>query len=361
MAVAGGPAEVLRRLRDAAGDGVLRFDRFVEIALYSPGGFYDSEAPALGPSGSFYTAAHVTPLFGAALARRLERERSRVVDDTEFRVVEMGPGDGTLALDVARALPKDRPPWRWTFVERSEHLRSALRARVAAEGAGTPVIFDFAESLGERGPFVGAVVGNEFLDALPFRRVVRRGSDWTELGVRWTSSRFEWADGHSPAFVPGEPLPPAEEGTRYELLERAEGFVREVADHLAAGVAILMDYGADTDELLRAHREGTLAAVRDHQPVDALAAPGSSDLSAFVDFARVRSAAHRAGLIERGFRRQSEALGEWGFPELLSEAERRTNGAEASVKLRLAAKNLLFGFDSFRVLELESPAAPPTW
>jgi SAM-dependent MidA family methyltransferase len=360
MAVAGGPPEVLSRLIDAAGGGVLRFDRFVEIALYSPGGFYDSDATALGTGGSFYTAAHVTPLFGAALARRLEQERARARDGAEFRVVEMGPGDGTLALDVARALPAGGEPWRWTFVERSAKLRDALRARVVEPSTKGPVAFDFAESLGERGPFVGVVLANEFLDALPFRRVVRRGSDWVELGVRWTGERFHWAEGSSPAFVPGEPLPPADEGTRYELLERAEGFAREVADHLAEGVAIVLDYGTDTDELLRGHPGGTLASVRGHRPVDPLEAPGASDLSAFVDFARFRSAAARAGLVERSFRRQSEALGEWGFGELLEEADHRTDGPEARVKLRLATKNLLFGFDTFRVLELGSRGPPAT-
>ncbi|HEV8050424.1 MAG TPA: SAM-dependent methyltransferase, partial [Thermoplasmata archaeon] len=332
MAVASGPPEVLRRLRDAAGDGVLRFDRFVETALYSEGGFYDSGTAPLGTAGSFYTAAHVTPLFGAALARRLEKEAAHVPDGTEFRVVEMGPGDGRLAFDVARALPAKGPAWRWTFVERSDHLRTGLKSRIPAEGVGDRVTFDFAASLGERGPFLGAVVANEFLDALPFRRLVRRGSEWAELGVRWTGERFDWADGSWPALIPGEPLAPADEGTRYELAERSEGFLREVADHLESGVAIFLDYGTDTDELLRGHRDGTLAAVRDHRPVDPLEAPGTADLSAFVDFTRLRSAARRSGLTELAFRRQSEALGEWGFPELLESAGHDAAGAEALVK-----------------------------
>ncbi|MCI4327320.1 MAG: SAM-dependent methyltransferase [Thermoplasmata archaeon] len=354
MAVPSGPAEVVARLRDAAGEGVLRFDRFMELALYSPGGFYDSDVPALGPAGAFYTAAHVTPLFGAALARRLEQEQRRLGIDRPFRVVELGPGDGTLAFDVAHALPAGGPAWEWTFVERSPRLRAGLKARIAAEGAGTPVTFGFSDALGERGTFVGAVVANEFLDALPFRRVVRRGAEWRELGVRWAGSRFEWAEEPGPSRVPGEPLPDAEDGTRYELLERSEGSLREVADHLAEGVALFLDYGASTGELVRGHPSGTLAALRAHQAVDPLDAPGTADLSAFVDFTRVRAAAVRAGLVERSFRRQSEALAEWGFGDLLEAAAGRAPSAEATVKLRLAAKNVLFGFDTFQVLELAS-------
>jgi NADH dehydrogenase [ubiquinone] 1 alpha subcomplex assembly factor 7 len=360
MAVPNGPADVVARLRAAAGEGVLRFDRFVEGALYSPGGFYDSGAMPLGAGGSFYTAAHTTPLFGAALARRLRAERDRVGDTRPFRVVELGPGDGTLAFDVARALPADGPAWEWTFVERSRTLRDSLAARILREPTGGPVTFTFSDSLGARGTFVGAVIANEFLDALPFRRLVRRGAAWADLGVRWTGTRFDWAEDPPPAAVPGDPLPTAEEGTRYELLELAEGIVREVADHLADGVAIVLDYGTDTDELVRGHRSGTLAAVRDHRSVDPLEAPGTADLSAFVDFTRVRAAARRAGLVEVAFRKQSEALGAWGFPDLLEEAVRNADGAEAVVRLRLAAKNLLFGFDTFRALEFASAASVPT-
>ncbi|MCI4321346.1 MAG: SAM-dependent methyltransferase [Thermoplasmata archaeon] len=350
------PADAVgERLRAAADGGVLRFDRFVEIVLYSAGGFYDSSDAPFGPEGSFYTAAHTTPLFGAALARRLQAERERLGNPAHFRVVEAGPGDGTLALDVARALPSDGAGWEWTFVERSSKLRRALAERVRAATAATSVSFTFADSVSECGPFAGAVVANELLDALPFRRLTWRGGAWRELGVRWDGQTWQWAEGPDAPTIPGEALPPAEEESRYELLERADGFVREVADHLSAGTAIFLDYGASTDELLRGHRAGTLAAVRSHRPVEPLAQPGTADLSAFVDFTRLRAAAVRAGLVERAFRRQAEALGAWGFPQLLAAREKSASDSQEAVKLRLQAKNLLFGFETFHVLELGAP------
>jgi NADH dehydrogenase [ubiquinone] 1 alpha subcomplex assembly factor 7 len=355
MAAPPGPPEVHARLLAAASDGYLRFDRFVEIALYSPGGFYDSADAPLGPDGSFYTASHASPLFGATLARRLLAERERLGSAPTFRVVEVGPGDGTLALDAARSFPPSGPRWRWTFVERSPTLRAALEARLERDARGTPVDFDFAPSLSEEGTMFGVVVANELLDAVPFRRLVFRSAEWRELGVRWTGARWEWAESEGPASIPGDPLPPAAEGTQYELLERAEGYVREVADYLGEGVAIFLDFGATTEELVRGHPMGTLAAVRGHRPVDPLAAPGTSDLSAFVDLTRLRSAARRAGFTERAFRKQSEALGEWGFAPLLEAAVDRSTSPEEAVKVRLAAKNLLFGFETFYALELEAP------
>jgi SAM-dependent MidA family methyltransferase len=346
------------RLRAAAAGGPLRFDRFVEIALYAPGGFYDRPVPPLGREGAFYTAAHTTPLLGATLADHLVAERARRPDRGPFRIVEVGPGDGTLALDTARALPAGDSRWTWSFVERSPTLRANLSERIAREGVGTAVDFEFQESVGVNGSFRGVVIANELLDALPFRRLVRRGGAWRELGVREEGGGWTWAEMDATPTVVGEPLPEAKEGTRYDLIDRAEGFVREVADALSFGSAIVFDYGATTDELLRGHSAGSLAAVRDHRAVDPLETPGTADLSAFVDFTRVRWAARQAGWAERSFRGQAEALGAWGFGPRLEAAVARAASPEEGVRLRLAAKNLLFGFETFHVLELEAGGGP---
>jgi SAM-dependent MidA family methyltransferase len=116
---------------------------------------------------------------------------------------------------------------------------------------------------------------------------------------------------------------------------------------------LLDDYGMEEDELVRAHPEGTLATVRGHRSdSDAVTRPGESDLSTFVNWTRLRTVARAAGLEVVADRSQAEALGAWGFPRLFDEALARAGSAEAEVRLRLSAKNLLFGFQRFRILEL---------
>ena len=195
-----------------------------------------------------------------------------------------------------------------------------------------------------------------------------RDSDlgWREVGVAWAPDGWTAVDRGPAEPVPGsEPPVGAWAGAQVELPIVAEGWVREVADHLAGGVAIVLDYGDEQPALLRAHPHGTLVALRGHQAQpDPLSAPGTADLSVFVDFSRIRAAARRSGLVELAYSSQAEALGRWGFSALLEAACTRAPNAEAEVRLRLAAKNLLFGFENFRVLELAprsatSPAASP--
>ncbi len=363
---AGRSRELLRRMADAAGPGwFLRFDRFVELALYAPGvGFYMSPDPPTGPRGAFYTAPQASPLFGRAIARRLAEEFRRLGSPAGFRVVEVGPGDGALAEGILRGLAAELGPetaFDYWLVERSPALAERALARARSASAVTGAAVRTALALSEDGPFEGAVVANELLDALPFRRFARRNGAWRELGVRVTpeglaESEVDAASGAPPAD-PGE----ADGARIVEIRPAADGFLREIADHLSAGCALLLDYG-DEGPILRAeHPDGTLAAFRRHRTVaDPLALPGLVDLSAWVDFTRVRAAARASRLTEAFYGPQAEALVRWGIEALARESAVSAGGAEERVRSALATKNLLFGFERFRVLELTAGDRAPT-
>jgi NADH dehydrogenase [ubiquinone] 1 alpha subcomplex assembly factor 7 len=355
---------VLRgRLRSAADrEGFLPFDRFMEISLYEPGrGFYDRSTTRLGREGDFYTAAHVHGLFGATLAAHFRQIRQTEGNPPGFPIVEVGPGDGTLAADIRAALR--RPPasavdWEYVLVERSASLHSAIEARLGAVAPGD-IPWRFAASLASAGPLRGIVLANELLDAFPFRRLQRTDQGWAELGV------IIPADGAvRPGFLaPERTVLPADlpssapAGTVLEVSPAMEGWIRELADHLLGGRAVLIDYGVEEESLLSKGPAGTMEAIRDHRPVDPLSRPGTADISAWVNFSRVRRVAHDAGLRETFYGPLSEALLSWGLDEVRAQLERAADQVEA-VKLRLAQKSFLMGFASFRVLELAPPGVP---
>jgi SAM-dependent MidA family methyltransferase len=346
---------VVRRVAGLAGaDGFLPFDRFMEVALYGEGtGYYTREATPFGPAGDYYTAPRVSPLFGRTIAARIRAVRAAVGPDRPFRVVEVGGGDGTLATTVLEALAPTPPGLEYVIVELSPSLGTAAMERIerSAQSAGIPA--RLATSVGADGPFEGFVLANELLDAQPVRRLRWTGDAWREIGVRVKDEALVAAEADLNGPIPGPPLPSnVAPGTVVEISPGAEAVVREVADHLTRGAFAVIDYGMEESELLAAHPRGTLENLRHHRVVaDPLAAPGSSDLSVFVNFTRIREVARRAGLVEIRNCSQAEALGDWGFPELLATAIGQAPSAEAEVRTRLAAKNLLFGFERFRALE----------
>ena len=345
-------------------DGFIPFDRFMEVALYGEGvGFYTRTGSPFGGEGDFYTAAHASPLFGRTLAERVKVVGSQVSSPGPFRVVELGPGDGVLAEEIVTALASDdrlRRRLEYVLVERSPSLALRSFERVAAVGDRFGIPVRAAGSIGADGPFRGVVLANEVLDAQPVRRLLWEDRGWRELGVRLEDHRIVRATGPLERVVPPPELPRnLDTGTVVEVSPMAEAIVRDVADHLVEGLFLAIDYGMEQSELVVAHPSGTLAAVARHRPVpDPMAAPGRTDLSVFVNFTSVRAAAHAAGLREVSFRHQAMALADWGLPRLLEEAARSAPSSEAEVRLRLSAKNLLFGFERFQVLELAPPLGP---
>jgi SAM-dependent MidA family methyltransferase len=350
---------IVRRAHEAAdAQGFLAFDRWMDLVLYSEElGYYARPRSPLGTSGDFYTAPLVHPLFAGVYAERIREVRNELGPERPFSLVEIGPGDGTLAAGIVAALGPHLEPGhdlKMVLIERSSPLRASALARTrhAAGPYGVRVVTE--ESVSSLGPFEGVVLANELLDAQPVRRLRWNGTEWREMGVRLGPSGIRADEGPPAELVPGPELPASRpRGTVFEFSPSAEGLVREVADHLVGGVWLLDDYGMEEDELVRAHPEGTLATVRGHRSdSDAVTRPGESDLSTFVNWTRLRTVARAAGLEVVADRSQAEALGAWGFPRLFDEALARAGSAEAEVRLRLSAKNLLFGFQRFRILEL---------
>jgi NADH dehydrogenase [ubiquinone] 1 alpha subcomplex assembly factor 7 len=346
-------APIDAKLAAVAADGLVRFDQFVDIALYDPEfGYYAQPALQLGQRGDYYTASHLSPVFGRTIGRRLVAEWQSAGCPSSWRIMELGPGDGTLAVDLLGAVARRIPEGvrvEYVAVERSEPLRKRVLERVAECHLPRNFSAFSLPTAGADGAFCGAVIASELFDALPFRRFVRRTDGWREEFIR-LGPPTEVVD----RAVRGELSLPssAAEGSVLEVSEMGRAVLRSVADHLQGGAMIVFDYGAEEGSLL--HRgDGTLVAVRAHHPVaNPLTDPGTADLSTFVNFTRVRQWAKECGWVETAFRPQAEALGAWGVEaesaELLAEAA----SPEEEVRRRLQVKNLLFNFPNFHVLEL---------
>lgn len=358
-------AELLEALaRRAEPDGFVPYDRFLDVALYADRvGYYSRPATPFGPTGDFYTAPSVSPLFARTLARAILEVPGALEVGGPFTIADLGCGDGRLLAELAGVLEERRPggSFRYVAIDRSPPRRATAVAELGGRLGPSGERATAVASLAELGPFAGVVVAHELLDAQPAQRWRWDGHRWHELGVRIVDGVLVEAESARPGEGPFVPraTPRAEDaGVIVETSGAAEAIVREIADHLTAGRCVIVDYGAEEPELLAGHPRGTLAAVRRHRAVRTpLAAPGESDLSAFVNFTRVREAARRAGLRELAFRSQAEALGAWGFAEELERAVRAAGSSEEEVRVRLAAKNLVFGFGTFRVLELAPPPA----
>jgi SAM-dependent MidA family methyltransferase len=133
------------------------------------------------------------------------------------------------------------------------------------------------------------------------------------------------------------------EGNRAEVNLAAPVWMREVADRIARGFVVTIDYGYPAAELYALHRrEGTLLCYRQHQADDdPYSAVGEKDITAHVDFTALQQAGEEAGLRTLWFGEQYRfLLGLGFFEELLSLQAQCTDEREARA-LRLTLKNLI--------------------
>ena len=90
-------------------------------ALYGLEGYYTSPRSIIGPRGDFTTTPKLTKLLARRIAEWIESAWKR--QGRKLPVIELGPGDGTLAKDIRNSLGFFlRQKLDYHFVEISPHL-----------------------------------------------------------------------------------------------------------------------------------------------------------------------------------------------------------------------------------------------
>ena len=307
----------------ARAGGWIPFDRFMALALYAPGlGYYANDSRKFGAmpsSGSdFVTAPEITPLFGSTVAVQVA-DALRATGTGE--IWEFGAGSGALALQLLQALGDTVRSY--TIVDLSGSLRERQQQLLAKYGSRVRWVDELPDRLS------GVVVGNEVLDAMPVKLLVRKGGTWHERGVQ---TGLVWID------HPTDLRPPIEISGELDYLTeihpQAEAFIRTLADRLERGAAFFIDYGFGEDEYYHPQRHmGTLMCHRGHlADTDPLTDIGYKDITAHVNFTGLALAAQHAGLETLGYTSQARFLMNCGLVEQL---------AQARLQQRIAGQRLL--------------------
>lgn len=308
--------------------GAISFARFMELALYAPGlGYYQAGARKFGTEGDFITAPELSPLFGRCLARQCRDILDALGGGA---LLELGAGTGIMAADLLQELQSlGAVPMRYAILELSGELRQRQRQTLAER---VPELLDrvvWLDRLPEPG-LRGVVLGNEVLDALPVERFCITPAGPRRLEVVWTETGLAWREGPADPAVTAavarieadlaEPLP---EGYTSEYVPHLDAWLQAIAEPLAAGAVLLIDYGYPRRAYYHPERlTGTLLCHYRHRAHDdPLRWPGLQDITANVDFTAVATAALAAGLTVAGYSHQNHFLFGCGLMDLLAEID----------------------------------------
>ena len=262
--------------------GPISIERFMNEANRH----YYATRDAIGAAGDFITAPEVSQMFGEIIGLALADVWQRAGRPANAVLVELGPGRGTLAEDMLRAMKVVGLEPELHFIETSSLLREKQ-----ADLHPHAIWHDTIQTLPTDRPLL--IVANEFFDALPVHQLVMTFNGWRERVVRLGMDGFEAAPGDTTKYgdVPMH-LRHADPGGIIESCPMARKLMRAIARRLhdQGGAMLVIDYGYDGG----AHGD-TLQAVHAHAYADPFAKPGVSDLTAHVDFAALAGSARAAG------------------------------------------------------------------
>jgi NADH dehydrogenase [ubiquinone] 1 alpha subcomplex assembly factor 7 len=267
--------------------------RYMELCLTHPEhGYYVARDP-LGREGDFTTAPEVSQMFGELLGLWAASVWKAIGSPSVLRLIELGPGRGTMMADALRAL-RVLPPLYQSLSVHLVEINPVLRDKQKSTLSGVRNIA-WHERLDEVPGGPAVILANEYFDVLPIHQVVKRETGWHERVVEIDGNGqlvFGTAAEPTPHFE--ALLPPlvraAPVGAIFEWRPDAElmRIATRVRDQ--GGAALIIDYGH-----LRSEAGDTFQAIARHSFADPLKNPGEADITAHVDFQALGRAAEDLG------------------------------------------------------------------
>ena len=338
--------------------GPMPLRRFVELCMVHPEhGYYTTREP-FGRAGDFITAPEVSQMFGELIGLWAAAVWRQMGQPDNVRLVELGPGRGTMLHDVLRA-SRVVPAFHDAIVVHLIEISPVLRARQKRTLANLDVPLWWHDTFSDvpSGPMI--VLANEFFDALPVAQAIKAPDGWHERTVEIAP------EGHFTFGIMAQPMALFERFLPPELADAPVGTVYEWRDDTLAleigrriyhenGAGLVIDYG-----YIEPGIGETLQAVSGHDYVEPYASPGQADITAHVDFQALGRAFAGMGLQLSGPVTQSLFLTALGISRradaLRAAAPQRSEEVDAALERLVRGGRTGMG-SLFKVLGFAHPA-----
>ncbi len=329
----------------------MTFERYMDLCLYHPEfGYYMQGRERTGVAGDYFTSPDLHPVFARLIARQAAEMWEILERPSRFTWAEMGAGRGLFAVDFLHWVEHSRPDFQdaleYLVVEPGPKQRARVLERVTSAGLQTRI--RAVSSLEEIAPVSGCLYSNELVDAFPVAVVTRSRGRLKEIYVAAEGDQLLEATGpisdSTIAAAVARYANQLEEGQRAEVNRRSVLWMASVAEKLARGFVVTIDYG-DLAQFLYTPRRprGTLMAYQGHTASeDFYAAPGEQDLTAHVNFSALIDAGKADGVDTLGLTTQERFLMALGEANQFADLYDPGQTEDQKLAARLKLKRLIF-------------------
>ncbi|ETW83288.1 hypothetical protein HETIRDRAFT_316531 [Heterobasidion irregulare TC 32-1] len=347
-------------------NGPISFAQYIQLCLSHPTeGYYMNPLNAVfGSKGDFVTSPEISQVFGELVGIWFLSQYIETAAGKDIRLVELGPGRGTLMDDILRTLaqfPASRSVRKHVhLVETSSSLRKIQEQKLVRWDEAHNIHLSWHDSIDDIPATSGSdsytiLVAHEFFDALPMHLIEKTQKGWQEVLI--TSAH----DSSSKTIL--RPLSPTLSaapspvstllgssstrfsslpiGSRIEVSPAGFQISRKVGELIGGksnigsrGSALIIDYGADKAF------GNSFRAFKDHKIVDPFHLPGKCDLTANVDFAYLKEAMSGVATVH-GPLTQNAFLTRMGLDARVAALQRSAQTDERRQEIGSAAKRLV--------------------
>lgn len=333
-------------------EGTITFRDWMSDALYDEreGYYRRAGVERWGRSGDYRTAPERGPLFASTFARYFAALYEELERPARLHLIEVGGGAGHFAHRLLMTLERGFPAVFNSIIYYFDEASDDARQRAASMLAPYGERVEFRR-IGELSSGLDAAIifSNELLDAFPVHRVVMLGGRLREMMVGLDDQeRF--------VLIEAEPSTPRlaahfeslkmslAEGHEAEVNLELEEWLAHASRIVGRGFVVSVDYGDTAENLYLSpdRRKGTLRAFRRHGFMpDALADPGTQDITATVNWTHAVAAGERVDLEAVALERLDSFLLRAGLLEQLERECARIEDAAEVMRLRLDAREMI--------------------
>ena len=296
-------------------EGWISFEDFFNFVMYQPGlGYYSAGAKKLGASADFTTSPEISRLFGKTVSNQVKAFLNNFESPS---IIEIGAGSGRLAYDIITNLINSKTDFdKYYILEVSADFRERQKQELSLlpDEAFEKVIW--LDSILEA-PVEGIVIGNEVIDALPFKRFKVIDNKVHEIGVTIKNDQLTESTRDSDKTLAEEVrlIEKAlnrdfEQNYTSEIRLNFGKWLKGVSSMLKSGAILFIDYGYSRQEYYAEDRKNgsMICHYRNTAHENPFLNLGVQDISASVEFTLLAEKALEEHLEVGLFTSQSDFL-----------------------------------------------------
>ena len=312
---------------------ILPTDKFFENVLYDKKfGYYNSQIP-FGKNGDFITSPKILNIFSEIIAIWIISTWESFGKPKHFNIVELGPGDGTLANVLIRSFkkfPEFNSIKNMFLLEKSIFLRKIQKKKISNKDVKWISNLDVIK----KGPII--FFGNEYFDAIPIKQFKKVKNSFFEKNYTLDKNKKirEIFTKASPISV--RTIKSYKSLKDLKFIEFPQFGLRELKKiskkiSKLTGCILIIDYG-----YLKPNNQNTLQSVMKHKRNSLLNNLGKADITAHVNFKLLREFFKKNGLKVKNVITQKEFLEKMGIVQrakIISKKMKFSEQADLYVRL----------------------------